>query len=248
MGFNEREAIRFRLEKIDEEKRRLEQRNWNLDKEYNFYIERLRELDRDGLGSPSKLTYEEKVEEKPVVETPEQTSQKKYSGDLKQYDFEALKKSLSNYKKKQPKQQEKPPIVDFGLNPNDRRRRGKQYNLKEVAEITERILKEHKEPMPIHKLRDRLADEGYQWKHFLPTLPNIMKHSEHIEKPYRGHVVYVENAKQNESEKSAIESEKSADETDAPELSDSNETALEETDIRIALDEIPNTAVSGAKK
>lgn len=235
MGYNEREAIRFRLEKIDEEKRRLEQRNWNLDKEYNFYIERLRELDRNGLGSPSNLTYEEKVEES-AVETPEQTSEKKYSGDLKQYDFEALKKSLSNYKKKQPEPQEKPPIVDFGLHPNDRRRRGKQYNLKEVAKITEKILKEHKEPMPIHKLRDQLADEGYRWKHFLPTLPNIMKHSEHIEKPYRGHVVYVEKAGQNESKNSEAE------------LSTSNKTTLEETDLRIAIDEIPDTAVSGSKK
>lgn len=222
MAFNEREAIRIRMENIAEQKKVLYQRDRELDKEYNFYIERLRELDKDGLGSGTGLTYESR-EPQPSKGEPK----KEYDGNLKQYDFDALKRGLSNFKKK-PERQEK---VEVQVDPYDRRKRGKQYNLEEVAKVVETILKETGEPLAIHKLRDILSEKGYTWKHFLPTLPNIMKHSEHLEKPYRGHVVYVENPENNQiSNQAAMASDEIASGV--------------EVNVREAAGEIPDSAVS----
>lgn len=199
MVFNEREAIRFRMEKIAEEKKVLYQRDRELDKEYNFYIQRLRELDHKGLGSSSDLMRSQPIDDNRFQtsanshQSQESGSEKKNNGNLRQYDFEAIKRGLSNFKKKH---SEKPStqsdLNQFRLDPNDRRRRGKQYDLKEVAGIVEEILKENGEAMEIHSLRELLEEKGYKWKHFLPTLPNIMKHSDHIVKPYRGHIGYVD--------------------------------------------------------
>lgn len=208
MVFNEREAIRFRMERIAEEKKVLYQRDRELDKEYNFYIQRLRELDHKGLGSSTNLMHNEPNEDRFQTNSPQQSlesdTDRKYKGNLRQYDFEAIKRGLSNFKKKRNENKPEPhDLNQFRLDPNDRRRRGKQYDLKEVAGIVEEILRENGEAMEIHKLRDILADKGYKWKHFLPTLPNIMKHSDHIEKPYRGHISYV-----NHGTEETVESQK----------------------------------------
>lgn len=237
MVFNEREAIRFRLEKISEEKKILFQRDRELDKEYNFYIQRLRELDQKGLGSTTDLTHGQPAEYAPEPETREEPQEpgmkKKYNGNLRQYDFDALKRGLSNFKKKRTETREiQEDRSKFRLDPNDRRRRGKQYNLQEVAELVEDILKAHGEPMEIHTLRDALAEKGYKWKHFLPTLPNIMKHSKRIQKPYRGHVAYASN----DQEKQASESNKSASEE------------WLEANVREAAGEIPDSVLSGKNK
>ncbi|HEU5139958.1 MAG TPA: hypothetical protein VFT51_08290 [Bacillales bacterium] len=226
MAFNEKEAIRFRMEKIADEKKVLYQRDRELDKEYNFYIGRLRELDRNGLGSPTSLSHGEPMESPQIT-----NSKKEYSGNLKQYDFDALKRGLSNFKGK-PKKLEESSIP---TNPHDRRKRGKQYNLEEVAAVVEEILKEENEPLAIHKLRDILSERGYTWKHFLPTLPNIMKHSQHIEKPYRGHVAYVEKQTENELPDMA----KAASEEVATGV---------EANLKDAAGEIPDSVISGERK
>lgn len=180
MGFNEREAIKFRMEKIAEEKEKLYQRDQTLDGEYEFYIDRLRELDQN---SPESVL---------VKETPRKKNQTNSNRELKNYDFDALKEGLNHFKKKPSEEKEEKKSIDSFMNVrNDRRRKGKQYNLKEVAAIAEDILKDSREPIRIRMLRDLLADRGYTWKHFLPTLPNIMRHSEHIEKPSRGMIAYV---------------------------------------------------------
>lgn len=240
MVFNEREAIRFRLEKIAEEKKVLYQRDRELDKEYNFYIQRLRELDQNGLGSSSNLTHGQYAEEPALQNHTEEPSadrmKKKYNGNLKQYDFDALKRGLSQFKKKQlPNPPEKQESTKFRLDPNDRRRRGKQYNLEEVAKLVETILREHGKPMEIHKLRDLLGEKGYKWKHFLPTLPNIMKHSDRIDKPYRGHVTYVGDESEQGSDPARVASE---------EVASGSEESFEQ-DVKEAVSETADHAVSG---
>ncbi|HET7627543.1 MAG TPA: hypothetical protein VFK44_04045 [Bacillales bacterium] len=222
LAFNEREAIRLRMEKIAEEKNVLYQRDRELDKEYHFYIQRLRELDQRGLGSESDLVYEENV---PSMD--EDKQEKEYKGNLKQYDFEALKRGLSNFKKrKAEREEEETDDRLFRRDPNDRRRRGKQYNLEEVAKEVESILKEHGEPMEIHRLRDILAEKGYKWKYFLPTLPNIMKHSERIVKPYRGHITYAESADPDGTEDTATtEDTTTTEDTETSEAAEAVETA-----------------------
>lgn len=233
MVFNEREAIRLRLEKLSEEKKVLFQRDRELDKEYNFYIQRLRELDQNGLGSSTNLTHGQPAEYAPEPELREEAAssgKKKYHGNLRQYDFDALKRGLSNFKKKRTEESEvREERSKFRLDPNDRRRRGKQYNLQEVAVLVEEILKEHGEPMEIHTLRDTLVEKGYKWKHFLPTLPNIMKHSDKIQKPYRGHVAYVSDTQKEQD----AETENSAKEE------------WMEADVKEAAGEIPDSVVAG---
>lgn len=237
MVFNEREAIRFRMEKIAEEKEKLHQRDKALDKEYTFYIERLRYLDQHG------------PEDSAVESHHSQQKQKTYNGDLKQYDFDALKKGLSHVKTKLPEE-----IDEIGVIGNlpdkqaDRRRRGKQYNLKEVATIVEGILLDNEAPMEIRKLRLLLNDKGFTWKHFWPTLSNIMKHSGHIKKPSRGMIAYVPGESKSGGSEPAENVTDLADYTSGPSeaasAEDVSENKAESDDVKAAADEVPDSVFS----
>lgn len=222
VGFNEREAIRSRMEMIADEKNILYDRLQKLDQEFTFYMDRLREMDENsGTGNTTAGIGADQA-----VHASGRRS-KKQRGP---YDFDALKEGLRNLHAKHRQKRQETGIINASP---DHRKRGKQYNLKEVANIIEQLLKEHGEPMEVHRLREILAERGYVWRHFLPTLQNIMKYSKHLEKPYRGFIAYVESpgSEQHEGTENAEVQETGA------------EAVLSET-VKAAADEVPDTAVA----
>lgn len=162
MTFNEREAIRFYLKQIAEESRSLRQRLQELDERYAYYIERLRQLD----GNEGEMTM---VQPK---------KNKEDAGNLKNFNLEEM---IEKLRRVQPEKKKHP------LTPAPAE---KSHNLKEAAVIMEEILKEHGKAMKISSVKEALANRGYRWNYFSSTLPQILKYTDKIYRPFRGYVQY----------------------------------------------------------
>lgn len=207
----------------------------------------------------SQLDHEGSEGTVPAEEFTEKV-QKSNGGDLKQYDFDALKEGLSHVKTKTPGETEPIDEESASMMQADRRKRGKQYNLKEVATLVEGILIDNGAPMEIRNLRLLLKEKGYTWRHFWPTLANIMKHSGHIDKPSRGMVTYVpegvetEESKRSESltdmdrfTKGRSEAATAEEVSEEPKVSDREDASDENepNDVKEAANEIPNRVFPG---
>lgn len=232
MVFDERRAIQFRIEKIAEEKERMHQQDKALNEAYTFYINRLRELDQSHAVEMNLQSNE--------------NAEKTYSGDLERYDFDALKQGLNKAKKKNPVEEEHNILSEA---PTRQGQKNKQYNLKEVAMVVEEILLDHKAPMPIHHLRRILQEKGYNWKHFLPTLANIMRHSQHLKKPSRGMIAYISESSDHNHVHDVIMKDNNHFTTGQREVASAKDTSKQglesgemgAEEVKAAAEEIPNS-------
>lgn len=172
MSFNERDAIRFRLEQMAEESKDMRNRMRELDSEYAAYIKRLQEL--DGPAATQNLPSDGEN----TVNSPEN------SHELKQYDFDKIRERLRSMSTASKSSESEKRIIDSS------KLRGQSHDLKKAAQLVEEILKEKGEPLKISRLKEALADKGYRWNYFSSTLPQIMRYSSCIIKPYRGHLQY----------------------------------------------------------